>query len=115
MTKAHPTPAKEKLRLLQENDHWRPWESLAEERQCIICERTFTGREVRIIQSRHGKPMVQCPTPDCSSSPREWIHAGNPLTDDVVWQDWQRILEDLSDDGSQPVARTKTTRAKAHR
>jgi hypothetical protein len=96
MTKPRSLSPKEKLRLLQESDHWRKWQSLDDERQCVLCERTFSGNDVRITHERHGKPVVHCPTPDCSSSPREWLHPGNPLTDDMAWQDWLRILDDLS-------------------
>jgi hypothetical protein len=100
MIKTHPISAKEKLRLLQESDHWRTWQSLADERQCILCERTFTGRELHTADAPHGRLLFHCPTPGCTSGPREWIHPGNPLTDDLAWQDWQRILEDSAEDNA---------------
>jgi hypothetical protein len=115
MAKTHSISPKEKLRLLQESDHWRTWKSLADERQCVICERMFTGRDVRVTQDHHTPPLLQCPTPGCSAGPREWIHPGNPLTDDVVWQDWQQILADLSEDKPQPKAKRKTTSAKSQK
>ena len=97
MAKAHSISPKEKLQLLQSCDHWRKWESLGEKRYCVMCECTFTGREVRITLDRRDTAVAHCPTPDCSATPREWLHPGNPLTDDTAWQDWLRIIDDLSD------------------
>ncbi|GEM_PF-2048204 len=105
--KRHLLTPEEKLQILREADPLRPWESLDESRHCVLCERTFTGRQVRISTDRRGRHNVNCPTEDCPSTPREWITPGNPLVDDDAWKDWVRILDELSEPTSTPKLRQK--------
>jgi hypothetical protein len=115
MAKARrPVSSEEKLRILREQDHWRKWENLDERRRCILCERTFTGHRVRIIFPRAGQMRLHCPTPDCPATPREWLHPGDPLTDNTVWHDWLVILDELGEAPDAPDDSTAGKRAKAY-
>lgn len=87
----------EKLRILQESDPLRKWQALEDKRFCILCEQTITGRDIRVTVDEHELAHVQCPTPGCTGGPNEWLYPGNPLLSDEAWQDWLRVLEDLSD------------------
>ena len=94
MSKPFPLPAKEKLLVLQKNDVWRNWKTLDDQRHCILCDQTFSGREIVVTPNHHGKSVLHCPTQDCVSTPREWMHLGDPLTEDDAWQDWLRTLDE---------------------
>jgi hypothetical protein len=87
----------EKLALLRRGDPLRHWESLDDKRQCVLCECTFSGHQVRVVVGRGGHLALHCPSEDCNSTPHEWIRPGNPLLDDKVWEDWVEILNELSE------------------
>lgn len=97
-----------KLRLLRATPGFRPWSSLDERRQCVLCERTFSGREVRLERDSLGLFQIRCPTPGCMSSPSQWIHPGNPLISEDAWSDWIKLLDCLCEEpalkGSQAAA-----------
>ena len=63
----------ERLSILQCEDRFRPWQSLDDKRFCVVCERTFNGRQVEIRARRGGRPTLHCPTEDCNSTPRHWV------------------------------------------
>lgn len=83
----------EKLAALRKGDTLHKWESLDDRRFCILCDRTFTGRQVEASVSPAGRVRLRCPSEGCSSTPREWVHPGNPLVSSEAWQDWSRVLE----------------------
>ncbi len=72
------TEADEKLHWLRRLDDRHDWKFLDEERYCLRCGKTFTGRQARLTGGTrpHGPLRFQCPTADCSSSPAEWVHPG---------------------------------------
>jgi hypothetical protein len=88
--------SEDKLDLLRTADRNRKWESLDEKRTCILCERTFSGRQVLVAKTRAGKRVLNCPTPGCGGTPPEWVHPGNPLISDEAWADWSRLLDGAS-------------------
>lgn len=88
----------QKLRLLQAAGAGRGWVSLEETRRCVLCERTFSGREAQVVWSRSGEPRLRCPTQGCRAKPSQWIHPGNPLTSEEAWRDWVRLLDTLCDE-----------------
>ena len=88
-----------KLQLLQAE---RAWESLDETRQCVLCEQTFTGRQVHVLWDHCGTPHLRCPTTGCPATPAQWIHPGNPLISEEAWRDWVRLLETLCDEPLPP-------------
>jgi hypothetical protein len=84
-----------RLRLLNESQPDQPWHSCAEKRICIACERTFKG-SAATVSDANGTIALLCP--NCGSGPRLWVRPGNPLTDDLVWGDWERALEQSAAD-----------------
>jgi hypothetical protein len=68
----------ERLQWLRRIDHAAPWSSLDDRRSCPLCERTFTGREVKIAGGTRnsGRLRLQCPTEGCISTMSDWIAAG---------------------------------------
>jgi hypothetical protein len=72
MTRSKPT-IRPTLELLQQIDRFRVWDSLDDERRCLVCDRLFTGREV-VLQGGDGREPLRgyCPTPQCSSIPMDW-------------------------------------------
>jgi hypothetical protein len=69
------TEADEKLHWLRRLDHEHDWKFLDEERYCLRCRKTFTGREARLTGGTrpHGPLRFRCPTSGCSSTPAEWV------------------------------------------
>jgi hypothetical protein len=82
----------EKLDALRKGDPVHKWLSLDDRRSCILCDRSFSGRQVEVTVSAGGRVRLHCPTEGCSSTPREWVHPGNPLISQKAWRDWERVL-----------------------
>ncbi len=82
----------ERLSILKRQDRFRDWDSLDDQRFCILCDRTFTGRQVDIIRAGRGRWMLHCPTETCKSTPRHWVYPGNPLISRKAYQDWSMAL-----------------------
>ena len=87
-----------KLKLLREADLERPWQSLDDTRHCILCEKTISGRTIRVSQDRRGTVTLHCPTRGCHSTPAEWVHPENPLVSEDAWRDWVRMLDSLCEE-----------------
>jgi hypothetical protein len=98
-----------KWRLLRAAPGFRPWTSIDEYRHCVLCERTFSGREVRLERDALGLFQVRCATPGCASTPAQWIHPGNPLVSDEAWKDWVKLLDSLCE--AEPLRPGETTPA----
>jgi NAD-dependent SIR2 family protein deacetylase len=79
-----------RLQLLNRAQPNRRWDSCTEKRQCIMCDRVFSGSEVDVRTRDHFKPDLRCP--GCGSAPEMWVRLGNPLTDAVVWADWAEAM-----------------------
>ncbi|MCX6966960.1 MAG: hypothetical protein NTZ46_04125 [Verrucomicrobia bacterium] len=88
-----------KIQLLQRECDWVV---LDEARQCVLCEQTFTGHQVRLLWDNAEAPHLQCPTPRCLGTPSQWIHPGNPLVSEEAWQDWMRLLDTLCEEPVRP-------------
>ncbi len=103
-------PESPKIKLLREHDRLRPWNSLAEERVCVLCSQEFLGSDIR-ISAREGKPHFKCPTPRCEGTLRHFVKPGNPLLCDEVWWDWMRSMDETPQEtklhGMQGVDLTK--------
>jgi len=95
-------PLDERLLVLRAADHFRNWNSLDDERVCVLCNRTFTGRQVEIMRNRSGHFQLHCPTEKCKAGPGKWVYPGNPLVSDAAYLDWQRALS-CDDAESAPV------------
>jgi hypothetical protein len=83
-----------RLELLNANDSSHQWRSCDERRACVLCERVFTGREVRLHWFRRGVTQIQCATPGCAGGPPTWVHPENPLVSQEAWEDWERLIRD---------------------
>ena len=70
-------PPEEKLAILQGADLRRKWYSLDDQRVCVLCDRTITGRQVAVSLGSGGGYTVHCPTPGCASVPSDWFYQGN--------------------------------------
>jgi hypothetical protein len=70
-------PPQEKLALLQVADPRRKWYSLDDQRVCVLCDRTITGRQIEIVRDAAGAYFVRCPTEGCPSLPNDWFYHGN--------------------------------------
>jgi|SRR5438552_14212759 len=79
-----------RLLILRAEDQFRRWNSLDDDRICILCERKFNGRQVEIRRFGRGKHELHCPTEGCSSGPHQWVYPGTLLVSDIVAPDWWR-------------------------
>ena len=105
--------SEDKLAALRKGDPNHAWNSLDDRCSCILCERTFSGRQVDIAVGASGRVRLRCPSDGCNGTPREWVLPGNPLVSTKAWKDWTRVL----DGGKRPrarAARQQTTAAAAN-
>jgi hypothetical protein len=79
-----------RLSILRAEDQFRRWNSLDDERFCILCEKKFNGHRVEIRRFANGKHELHCPTEACDSGPHQWVYPGTPLISDIVNPDWWR-------------------------
>lgn len=85
-------PLDDRLMILRATDRFRNWNSLDDQRVCILCDKEFTGRQVVITGVRSRQYRLRCPTNGCNGRPHHWVYPGNPLTSEAAYQDWQRAL-----------------------
>ena len=69
--------SEEKLAALQAADLRRKWHSLDDQRVCVLCGRTITGRLIEVARQPDGTYSVRCPTPRCPAVPSDWFYQGN--------------------------------------
>jgi hypothetical protein len=67
----------EKLAILQATDSRRKWHSLDDQRVCVLCDRTITGRRIEVTREPDGAYSVHCPTEGCASVPSDWFYQGS--------------------------------------
>ena len=72
-----PILPEEKLAILQAADFRRKWHSLDDQRVCVLCDRTITGRQIEVRREAGGTFSVHCPTEGCNSMPSDWFYQGN--------------------------------------
>jgi hypothetical protein len=82
----------DRLSILRAEDQFRRWNSLDDERFCILCEKKFNGRQIEIRSFANGKLELHCPTEACDSGPHQWVYPGTPLISDIVDPHWWRAL-----------------------
>lgn len=82
----------EKLAALRRGDTVHQWQSLDDRWSCVLCERTFSGRQVEVSVTPLGRVRLRCPSDGCAGGPNEWVHPGNPLVSQKALRDWERIL-----------------------
>jgi hypothetical protein len=99
----HLTPA-ERLAALCAGDHFRRWRSLDDQRFCVLCQRTFSGRQVRIKRDRLGRIRLECPTKNCKAAPNQWLYPHTWRAARNVYHDWWRAVR--PENGGRALAAT---------
>jgi hypothetical protein len=69
-------PPEEKLTILQTVDPRRKWHSLDDQRVCVLCDRTISGRQIEVVRDSTGACSLRCPTEGCPSVPSDWFYHG---------------------------------------
>jgi len=72
-----PILPEEKLAILQASDLRRKWHSLDDQRVCVLCDRTITGRQIEVKRAPDGTFSIHCPTEGCPSTLRDWFYQGS--------------------------------------
>ena len=85
--------SEDQLSILRSEDQFRSWNSLDDQRLCIVCEKKFNGHQVEIRSFSNGKHELHCPTEGCNSGPHQWVYPGTPLVSDIVDPDWWRAAD----------------------
>ena len=62
------------LEILRRADGDRVWQSLDDQRVCLVCKKTITGRQIAIWRDQPGRFVLHCPTPDCASTIQDWLY-----------------------------------------
>jgi hypothetical protein len=93
----------DKLTILRRENYSGDWQSLDDERVCLLCGNNFTGRDVTVLAEEGDCFELQCPTPECHSHPHQWVYPGNPLTDETAYADWWKALGEHTEDKAQAV------------
>lgn len=70
----------ERLDILRKADRLRKWNSLDDERVCVVCERVFSGRQIAVRRDQRGRFLLQCPTEGCPSFAAHWFYVGAAAT-----------------------------------
>jgi len=87
--RTYPTDAK-RLELLNQMSPTRSWRSVKEKRRCVVCEKVFRGGDAIVRWRRQGLISLECP--GCASAPSTWVRLGNPLIDELAWQEWEAAM-----------------------
>lgn len=87
-------PLDQRLLILRATDPLRTWNSLDDQRVCVLCRGNFSGRRIEISRNRAGEFKLRCPTDGRNSAPNQWVYPGNPLVSETAYPDWQSALID---------------------
>src|SRR6266704_2828540 len=79
----------DRLSILRVGDPSRRWNSLDDQRVCLLCGRKFKGRQVDIRRLPGGKFKLCCPTLGCLSTPQQWRYAGPAVPSDRIETHWR--------------------------
>src|SRR5215472_3372986 len=74
----------DRLSILRIGDPFRAWNSLDDQRVCVLCGRKFKGRQVDVRRLPGDKVKVCCPTLGCPSSPDQWHYPTPAVRSDPV-------------------------------
>jgi hypothetical protein len=88
-----PLSGEDKLACLRRLDRSRPWLSLDEQRYCTICKSVISGRQIEVVGGNNGLRALRlkCSTPDCPSTPADWIL---PITPDSKLKEVDFLFRD---------------------
>jgi hypothetical protein len=79
----------DRLSILRVGDPFRSWNSLDDQRVCVLCRRKFKGRQVDVRRLPAGKFKLCCPTLGCLSTPHQWRYARPTVPSDLVKTHWR--------------------------
>jgi hypothetical protein len=79
----------DRLSILRAGDPFRKWNSLDDQRDCVLCGRKFKARQVDIRRLPGGKFKLCCPTLGCLSTPHQWRYATAPVASGLVKKYWR--------------------------
>ena len=82
----------DRLSLLRVGDAFSSWNSLDDQRVCLLCGRKFKGRQVDIRRLPGGKFKLCCPTLGCPSKPHQWLYATLPVASHSDKKHGRRVL-----------------------
>src|SRR5262249_61685482 len=82
----------DRLSILRVGDPFRSWNSLDDQRVCVLCRRKFKGRQVDIRRLPGRKFRLCCPTLGCLSTPHQWRYATRPVDFNPAKKHWGRVL-----------------------
>jgi hypothetical protein len=82
----------DRLLILRVGDPFRSWNSLDDQRVCVLCRREFKGRQVDIRRLPGGKLKLCCPTLGCLSTPHQWRYSTPPVHSDAVRKHWPHAV-----------------------
>jgi hypothetical protein len=79
----------DRLSILRVADPSKSWNSLDDQRVCVLCARKFKGRQVDIRRLSGGKFKLCCPTLGCLSTQHQWRYARPTVPSDPVETHWR--------------------------
>jgi hypothetical protein len=82
----------DRLRILGVGDPFRSWNSLDDQRVCVLCGRKFEGRQVDICHLPGKKFKLCCPTLGCLSTPHQWRCEMLPVASNPAKKHWRHVL-----------------------
>src|SRR5215470_8625201 len=81
----------DRLSILRVGDSSRSWNSVDDQRVCVLCGRKFKGRQVDIRRLPGGKFKLCCPTLGCKSTPHQWRYATMQVASQPGEKHWRRV------------------------
>ena len=101
----------DRLSILRVGDPFRSWNSLDDQRVCVLCGRKFKGRQVDIRRLPGGKFKLCCPTLGCLSTPDQWRYATPAVRSDPIQKHWRHGLPNKTQRrAAQPMLRMQPCR-----
>jgi hypothetical protein len=79
----------DRLSILRVGDPLRSWNSVDDQRACVLCGRKFKGRQVDVRRLPGEKFKLCCPTLGCLSTPHEWLYVRRPVLSESVETHWR--------------------------
>ena len=106
----------EKLEVLRRLDQFRQWNSLDEERYCLVCGKLITGRQIEVAGGTRGNgpPRLSCPTEACNSIPMDWVLTTNEILANVERLAAEERKASASQAAAVPHSNRKTVEPGSH-
>src|ERR1043166_1464259 len=100
----------DRLSILRVGDPFRSWNSLDDQRVCVLCGRKFKGRQLDIRRLPGSKFKLCCPTLGGLSTRDQWP-ATPAVCSDSIQEHWRHDLPNKAQHRApQPLLRTQPCR-----